>query len=123
MRQFGAIGEWFSARDGVVGIDWSGYVALGLPCIGMRADDVEALMPTTVACFQCGFSAIVDFDHRPMTVTYDHAAWTRTCGYPDLDSVTLCANMRALLRVLGVRPEESGALSEHRLDRERTPEK
>lgn len=71
-------------------------------------------MPTTVACFHCGASAAVDLDRSPTIVEYDYGEWGRKCAFPDVDGLALCANMRAILRVLGVQLDQPSALVECR---------
>jgi hypothetical protein len=71
-------------------------------------------MPTTVACFHCGISAAVDLDQAPITIEYDHGEWERKCAMPGPEGITLCPNMRAILRVLRVQPEDPAGFVERR---------
>jgi hypothetical protein len=71
-------------------------------------------MPTTVACFHCGISAAVDLDQTPITIEYDHGEWERKCSTRGLEGITLCPNMRAILRVLRLQLEDPAGLLERR---------
>jgi hypothetical protein len=73
-------------------------------------------MPTTVACFHCGISTVVELERIPITIEYDHGEWERKCVASDLDDITLCVNMRAIFGGLGVPLEEPGAFTECRHD-------
>ena len=67
-------------------------------------------MPTTVACFCCGMSAVVALDGKPITIEYDHAEWEQKCTSTSGEGILLCPNMRGILRALAV-PLEDGRQS------------